>query len=372
MADATRQPPDPVTPPGTETPALATLFEKIVANPWANGFYQTLRSIEAETPNHPRLGRSARPRQDVVRLAQEPSAIFAAAPLSAFNAAEEGRPPRITVHFFGLFGPDGPLPLHLTDYARDRRRNHRDPSFQRFADIFHHRALCLFWRAWADVRPTISFDRPAEDRYQSYIGALTGLGQETLRDRDAMPDLTKFHFAGLFANQTRHASGLGAILSAFFTMPVRVECFVGAWLTLPPLDRSALGIERRSGVLGESILLGASVWSRQNKFRIVAGPLSLPDYLRLLPGGQSFKRLIPIVRNYAGDTMLWDVNMVLRAEEVPKTLLGRQGRLGWTTWLHPRHQTSPAADLFLDASADSLARRFDEKDTTLNSAGEFA
>jgi hypothetical protein len=64
--------------------------------------------------------------------------------------------------------------------------------------------------------------------------------------------------------------------------------------------------------------------------------------------------------------------MVLRAEEVPKTLLGRQGRLGWTTWLHPRHQTSPAADLFLDASADSLARRFDEKDTTLNSAGEFA
>jgi type VI secretion system protein ImpH len=367
MADATRQPPDPVTPPGPETPALAALFEKLVANPWANGFYQTLRSIEAETPDHPRLGRSARPRQDAVRLAQEPSAIFAAAPLSAFNAAEEGRPPRLTVHFFGLFGPDGPLPLHLTDYARDRRRNHRDPSFQRFADIFHHRALSLFWRAWADVRPTISFDRPAEDRYQSYIGAITGLGQETLRERDAMPDLTKFHFAGLFANQTRHASGLGAILSAFFTMPVRIECFVGAWLTMPPPDRSALGTERRSGVLGESILLGASVWSRQNKFRIVAGPLSLEDYLRLLPGGLSFKRLIPIVRNYAGDTMLWDVNMVLRAEEVPKTLLGRQGRLGWTTWLHPRRLTRPAADLFLDASADSHARHFDER--TLQEAG---
>jgi type VI secretion system protein ImpH len=136
--------------PEAASPALAALFEILAASPWANGFYQALRRIEAETPDRPRLGRSTRPRQDVLRLAQEPSAIFASAPLSAFDPAEEGRPPRLTVHFFGLFGPDGPLPLHLTDYARDRRRNHRDPSFQRFADIFHHRALSLFWRAWAE------------------------------------------------------------------------------------------------------------------------------------------------------------------------------------------------------------------------------
>jgi type VI secretion system protein ImpH len=369
MADATRQPPDPVEAP---EPALAGLLGQLAEHPWAHGFYQTLRRMEAETPGRPRLGRTARPRQDALRLAQDPSAIFAPAHIAAFEPSREGNPARLLVHFFGLFGPDGPLPLHLTDYARDRRRNHRDPSFQRFADMFHHRALSLLWRAWADVRPTVSFDRPAEDRFQTYVGALIGLGQDTLRDRDAMPDLTKLHFAGLFANQTRHASGLGAILSAFFTMPVRIECFIGAWLTMPPPDRSALGRERRSGVLGESILLGASVWSRQNKFRIVCGPLSLSDYLRLLPGGQSFRRLIPIVRNYAGDTMLWDVNMVLRAEEVPKTQLGRQGRLGWTTWLHPRHSTRPAADLFLDASADSLARRFDEKIPQTSLAGDHA
>jgi type VI secretion system protein ImpH len=351
-------------------PSLAALFESFAARAWGQGFYQALRAMEATTPGRPRLGRSTRPGQDALRLAQDPSAIFAPAPLAGFDPSAEGAPPRLTVHFFGLFGPDGPLPLHLTDYARDRRRNHRDPGFSRFADIFHHRALSLFWRAWADVRPTVSFDRPAEDRYQTYVGALIGLGQETLRARDAMPDLTKLHFAGLLANQTRHACGLAAILSAFFTMPVRVECFVGAWLTMPKADRSALGAERRSGVLGETILLGASVWSRQQKFRLVFGPLSLAEYMRLLPGGQSFRRLIPIVRNYAGDTMLWDVNMVLRAEEVPRTQLGRAGRLGWTTWLHPRRSTRAAADLFLDAGADSLARRFDE--TTPITAGEFA
>ena len=350
--------------------AARDLIAALLAEPTAHGFYHTMRALEATHPNRPRFGRSVRPAQDVLRLAQEPSAIFAPSILAGFEPGQEAtlagevtRPARLLVHFFGLFGPDGPLPLHLTDYARDRRRNARDPSLQRFADMFHHRALSLFWRAWADVRPTISFDRPDTDRFGLYAACMVGLGMDTLRDRDAMPDLTKLHFAGRLANQTRHAEGLGAILSAFFTMPVRIECFVGTWLELPAADHSKLGGDpqamAKSGTLGRNILLGARVWSRQQKFRIVFGPLSLDDYLRLLPGGLSFHRLIPLVRNYVGDTLLWDVNMVLRRDQVPPTVLGRQGRLGWTTWLTPRRKLADAADLYLDAGADSMAQRID-------------
>jgi type VI secretion system protein ImpH len=341
-------------------PAALDLLDRLAANPSVHGFYQTMRLLEALYRDRPRLGRSVRPSQDALRLAQEPSAIFAPATLAGFEPAADERPARLLVHFFGLFGPDGPLPLHLTDYARDRRRNARDPSFQRFADIFHHRALSLFYRAWADSRPTISFDRPEQDRFSTYIGALIGLGLDSLRDRDAMPHLTKLHFAGRFANQTRNAEGLSAILSSFFTMPVRIECFVGTWLTLPENDRTMLGRDRQTGELGRNLLIGGRVWSRQHKFRVIFGPLSLTDYLRLLPGGLSFHRLIPIVRNYVGDTLLWDVNLVLRQDEVPKTVLGKQGRLGWTTWLHPRRRQADANDLYLDASADSMARQIDD------------
>ncbi len=355
MADASGPAADPVGPgpvdPGAE--------EHLAARPWAFGFYQAMRLIEAGHRDRPRFGRSVRPAQDAVRLAQEPSVVFAPATLAAWEAPEEGRPARLLVHFFGLFGPDGPLPLHLTEYARDRRRNFRDPSFQRFADIFHHRALSLFWRAWADSRPTVSFDRPEQDRFATYVGALIGLGMTSLRDRDAMPDATKLHFAGHLATQTRHADGLAAILSAFFAVPVRIECFVGSWLTLQDGDRTRLGVSPQTGALGGTTLLGGRVWSRQEKFRIVFGPLNLADYLRLLPGGSSFHRVIPIVRNYAGDTLVWDVNLVLRAGEVPPTRLGQQGRLGWTSWLMPRRKETDAADLFLDASADSMARTID-------------
>ncbi len=358
MADADWAAPDPVD-PVAQDPVAQAWADRLAAAPHEFGFWQAMRRLEARYRARPRFGRSARPAEDAVRLAQEPSVVFAPATLAAWEPPQDGRVARLLVHFFGLFGPDGPLPLHLTEYARDRRRNYRDPTLQRFADLFHHRALSLFWRAWADSRPTVSFDRPEEDRFATYMGALIGFGMASLRNRDAMPDLTKLHFAGHLSNQTRHAEGLGSILSAFFTMPVHVECFVGAWLAMPEADRTRLGETPLTGAVGRTALVGGRVWSRQHKFRIVFGPLSMADYQRLLPGGQSFRRLIPIVRNYAGDTLVWDVNLILKRDEVPPTMLGRQGRMGWTTWLGRRRTETDAADLFLDASADSFARTID-------------
>ena len=342
-------------------PAPGGLAAQLHAEPHAFGFYAVMRLLEAMHPDRPRFGHSTRPAQDVLRLAQEPSVTHTPAQLAGYEPGADGRPDRLLVHFFGLFGTDGPLPLHLTEYARNRRRNHNDPTFQRFADLFHHRAISLFYRAWADVRPTVSFDRPATDRFGHYVGALIGLSTPGLRDRDAMPDLTKLHFAGHFAGQTRHGEGLAAILSAFFTMPVRVEGFIGAWLSLPASDYTRLSGGAVTVALGSTALVGGRVWSRQHKFRIVFGPLSLADYERLLPGGLSFHRLVPIVRNYAGDVLIWDVNLILRRAEIPAIRLGRQGRLGWTTWLMPRPSEADAADLFLDASADSHAIAIDRK-----------
>jgi type VI secretion system protein ImpH len=335
--------------------AADAIFGELRRSPQTFGFFALMRHLEALHADRPRFGRSVRPSQDPLRLGQEPSVTHAPASIADFQPGADGSPDRLLVHFFGLFGPDGPLPLHLTEYARDRRRNHADPTFQRFADLFHHRALSLFYRAWADARPTVSFDRPDEDRFADYVSALIGLATPGLRGRDAMPDLTKLHFAGLLSAQTRPPEGLAQILSAFFGMPVRVESFCAAWLGLPESDRTRLGGGAETAELGKTALLGARVWSRQHKFRVVFGPLKLDEYERLLPGGLSFHRLVPIVRNYAGDVPIWDVNLVLRAREVPPIRLGRQGRLGWTTWLMPRRSPDDAADLFLDASADSHA-----------------
>ncbi len=335
-------------PDRTATDAVA-LFEQLQRAPYAFHFFQALRRLECHYRDLPRLGKSLRLSDDPVRLAQEPSLAFAPATLAAFYPGNEVQPPRLAEYFLGLFGPQGPLPTHLTEYARDRARNHGDHTFARFADLFHHRVLCLFYRAWADAEPTVSFDRPDLDRFNVYVGAPCGLGMPALWQRDAVPDLAKFHYAGRLANQTHTAEGLEAILADFFKLPVTLETFVGHWLPLAEASRCRLGETPATGLLGMTAVIGERVWDCQYKFRIVMGPMGLEEFQRFLPGSESLRRVVAWVRNYLGDELLWDFNPILQKEEVPPLVLGEGTRLGWTTWLTSRPLPHDADDLKLDA-----------------------
>jgi type VI secretion system protein ImpH len=188
--------------------------------PYRFDFFDVLRRFECAHPEASRLGRAPRPCDEPIRLGQEASLGFPSSPMASFVPSAAGKPPRLSVHFLGLLGPNGPLPLHLTEYARDRMRNAGDRALVRFLDVFHHRILTLFYRVWADAQPTVSLDRPKEDRFGTYLGSLIGLGMPSLRNRDEFPDQAKLYFAGRFAAQTRNCEGLTAIVGAFFGLPV--------------------------------------------------------------------------------------------------------------------------------------------------------
>ncbi|MEM7670869.1 MAG: type VI secretion system baseplate subunit TssG [Pseudomonadota bacterium] len=305
--------------------------------------FQALRLIEATFNNNPRLGRSRKPSQDAVRLGQEAELAFPPSTVSDFELPDEDEPGRLTNRFFGLFGPHGPLPLHLTEYARDRMRNHHDPTLIAFANVFHHRMTSLLYRAWVAGEPAPSFDRPDDDPFAGKVDAISGRLGRSMSGRDAMPDLAKRHFAGLLGQGPRNESGLLSIVSGFLRVPASVESFVGTWLHLEPHDRWNLG----NSALGLSASLGSRVWSREAKFRIRIGPLDRADYDRLLPGGESLARLTSIIRNYLGDAFEWEANLVLKKAEIPKTCLGDGARLGYTTWIGDRSDDDDGVELFL-------------------------
>lgn len=319
-----------------------TRLDALKDSPQTHHIFQALRLIEAANPDKPRLGRSRKPSDDAVRLKQSAELAFAPSTISDFTPGTEDAPGQLTQRFFGLFGPNGALPLHITEYARDRKRNHNDPTMIAFADMFHHRMLSLHYRAWASGQPAASFDRPDDDKFDEKVAALSGFAGQAFEDRDAMPDLAKRHFAGLMANSTRSEAGLQSILTQFANAPVRIESFVGSWLDLEPHDRGQLG----AVALGSSASLGEKVWSRDAKFRVHIGPLTRQDYDGLLPGTPGFKRMAAIIRNYAGDTLEWEANLILRASDVPPTQLGQTGGLGLTSWIgeRPNHD---ADDLYL-------------------------
>lgn len=332
-----------------EAAYAVALLAALQQTPHAFHFFQALRHLECQYAQQPRLGRSTRLANDPIRLAQEPSLAFAPSTLAAFDPGAVERPPRLFEYFLGLFGPNGPLPLHLTEYARDRLRNHGDPTFARFADIFHHRMLCLFYRAWADTQPTVSYDRPDADRFNVYVGAAFGMGMPSLWHRDAAPDLAKFHHAGRLAGQTRNAEGLEAILGHFFKLPITIQTFISHWLPLSEASRCRLGETPNTGLLGLTAVIGERVWDCQHKFRIVIGPMRLQEFQRFLPGQESLRRLVAWVRTYLGDELLWDVNLVIKKDEIPPLQLGTGAQLGWTTWLASQPLPQDADDLKLDA-----------------------
>ncbi len=366
MASDHRPPSDPVTAPAIMPADQATelltaageapwrarqraeLLEDLRRAPWRFGFCHTLRRLDCLQPERPRIGASPRPADDPVRLGQQPSMRFAPAELAALEQSAGGRPARLLVYFLGLLGPNGPLPLHLTEFARDRLRHASDPTFARFLDLFNHRMLSLLFRGWAQAQPAVSFDRPAQDRFGIYLASLSGTGMPAFQQRDAMPDLAKRHYAGHLSCQTRHAEGLKSILGGLLGLPVRIEEFVGHWLVLPPDCRLRLGETPESGALGQTTTLGGRIWDHQSKFRVRIGPLRLADYLPLLPGGEALARVKAVVRNYVGDQLDWDLRPILAQTEVPSLRLGGGGRLGWTTWLASGPLGRDGDDLKLD------------------------
>ena len=310
-----------------------SLIDQLAADPYRFDFYHAVRSLEALHPTSPRVGNSLRVADDPVRFCQQPSLRFEPATLTEFRHQRENAPMRMFVAFLGLLGPMGPMPLHLTEFIRDRERNANDPTGARFLDIFNHRVISLFYRAWAVNQQAVSFDRPELDRFVVYVATLIGLGTSNLRNRDEVPDLAKLHYSGRLAAQTRNAEGLRAILEDYFKVHVEIEQFVGHWMKLPKDCQCRLGESRDTGVLGKTAIVGTKIWECQQRFKIRMGPMGFADYQRLLPSGRSIRRLRDWVLNYVAQQFGFDVQLVLRGNEVPDCKLGKGARLGWSTWM---------------------------------------
>jgi type VI secretion system protein ImpH len=333
------------------------VLDRLNVEPWAHDFFALVRRMEAIQHTQPGFGVSNRASEDPVRFAQEPLMAFPPCTVSQFHFARSNAPARLFVNFMGLLGPMGPLPLHLTEYAYHRERHHKDRTLSRFLDIFNHRMISLFYRAWAASQMPASYDRCAppvwsdtltdlerqqilaldRDRYAVYVGATCGLGMDEVRHRDALPDAAKLHFAGRLAAATHGPEGLAAVLSSYFKVDATVEEFAGRWVELPAHNLCRLGDRTPATSLGTmsggGAVCGSRTWECQGAFRARLGPMRLKDYQRLLPHASSARRITSWIRNYLGDEFAWEVLLILKADEVPRTRLGEGARLGWTSWV---------------------------------------
>ncbi len=331
----------------TPAAALEALLSEIERDPHRFDFFHLLRRIEGARPDLPRFGTARSPREEAVRLSQPPSLSFA--PSTVTNAGRNPRSgrPTVGVAFMGLLGPQGPLPLHVTEHIWNRIQHHGDDAHARFLDIFNHRMLLLFYRAWAETRAIVGRDRPEFDRFAERVRALFGHAGEAFVNRDAMPDDAKLYFSGHLAAVAKRPVALAAMLRDILRVPLRVVDYAARWIELPANGRWRLGRRTGFSTLGLDVIVGHRVFDVQSGARIELGPLQLAEYRSFLPPGGGAGIVLAVIRNHMGDELEWDINLQLEAEQVPDLRLDGVGQLGWTTWLGERRSPRPAVDLTL-------------------------
>jgi len=315
-----------------------TFLRNLGAEPWRFDYFTVLRHLERTYKDWPRISDSAARREDFVQFGQDPYMEFPASNLARVLQGDN-KPLRVFVKFLGLLGPQGALPLAMTEEAYHFVLS-QDDAFPRFLDIFNNRFIQLFFRAWADSRPIVQHDRPNADRFIAYIGSTIGVGSKPYQNLDSIPDPVKLGFAGLLGSQIKSASRLAGAVCGLFNVRAEVDEFVGTWLPIEPAEWSMLG--KSYNTLGGDAMLGKAVFSVQDKIRVRIYTKNLAQYIRFLPTGDLCEPLADLVFFYNGEQLDWDVELAIPSGAAEPIKLGRFGQLGWTSWMAPNWASSEA------------------------------
>ncbi len=179
------------------------------------------------------------------------------------------------------------------------------------------------------------------------------MGTAGLQGRLAVQDRALLRYAGLLGQMPTCAASLEAILRDYFGVDAEVEQFVGAWYPLKEDDQSDLALEGMNNQLGEGAIAGDAVWDPQARFRVRLGPLNLVRFLAFMPEGQAVRELQDLIRFYVGSVLQFDLQLVLKADEVPWCRLGDESaagpRLGWSGWLKTGEFSEDAGDAMFES-----------------------
>lgn len=314
---------------------VGRLNEELEREPFHFNFFQMVRLLKQALPGRSGVGEFVNPAGEVVRFRASASVAFPASAVQEFKAGDSTAPAQATVNFMGLTGPEGVMPAAYTELLMERVRA-KDTAGRDFLDIFNHRMISLFYRAWEKYFFPRDYEGADRDVVSRHLLDLIGLGTSALQNRQDVPDDALIFYSGILAQHPRSASGLRQLLEEYFDVPVEVQQFAGRWYRLDASTCTRLSEGQNfSQCLGQGTIVGDEIWDQHGGIRVRLGPLSYKRYLEFLPGEPAHTALRSLVRFYGNDEFDFEAELILKKEETPSCHLGAEDaapQLGWTTW----------------------------------------
>ena len=313
----------------------AKLTAKLIEDAPSFEFFQAVALLQRLRDKMRPVGEFSSPADEAVRFRVNQRLGFPASEIQKLDIKEDA-PAEMTVNFMGMTGPMGVLPYTYSELILERARA-KDYSLASFLDIFNHRAISMFYRAWQKFRFPVNYAAGGRDLFSQYLLDLVGLGTAGLRDRQEIEDEALLHYVSLVAMQARSAEALQQLLADYFEVPVEIQQFTGAWYGL---DRSTQCMmkdsESPSTQVGSGAVVGDAVWDRQGRVRIRIGPLNMERYNDFLPKGTAYAAIRAITRFFSNQCLDFEVQLVLDRSQVPDIQLDLDSkspaRLGWVSW----------------------------------------
>ena len=345
----------------TTTVPAGGLLERMLQQGWKFDFFQAVWLLERYCGEHTPVGQRGPVSSEPIRFRPHVSVGFPPTDvrrITAFRGDNEAEPGfRLDVTFMGLYGVSTPLPLHYAiemlrsvepygapgdppaeesstgKVAVEERATDSNPT-RDFLDIFHHRLLSLFYRAWTKYRHDVVFGMPGRDTITDYLLWLIGCPRHYDEAVVGVDPIRLIRYAGLLTQHPKSAVSLEGLLFDYWNgVEIRVEQCVGRWVTLNAADLNGIGVVN-SG-LGVNLTVGEQVYDLSGQFNISVGPVDWQTYLSFLPSGEWFAQMRSLVRLYCSDPLAFTIEVKIEAGEIPQTQLTsdeQAGRLGFTSW----------------------------------------
>lgn len=230
----------------------------------------------------------------------------------------------ITTRHFGMFAPYGPLPIHITDHARQELMVYGSRVFQEFISIFSQRFAVLQYRAWSQLHVLLGHERGNSNSFLKHVKQLSGVSE--LDDKCHESHNLRPLFAGAWLTNRLNLLQLGKILSHYFQVKIVVSPRYARWF-----EYHKKNTQQRMGFLGKT-RIGKRFFDAQNSAKISIGPLGKDEYISFLHDGERFISLMKICSDFVSHQLVFSVDIIIKMEP---EMSGRVSKvsLGKNSWL---------------------------------------
>jgi len=315
----------------------SSLEEQLLREGYRFGFFQAVKLLEMSRPGCIPVGEGIEPEKEAIKFKANVGFGFPASEIYGITESKNYlNSYEMVTNIMGLAGNLGPLPEHVTELIIERLWN-KDTALRDFLDIFNHRLLSIFYRVRKIYRVGFDIVSPEKSKVAEHFFSLIGLGTPGLRGRMEVDDHALLYYSAAINQQRRSAAGLASIVTDCFKIQGRlgIRQFIGQWSDLDEGQLTVLGRNGKNRELGMDAIVGRRFWDQQGKIVIYIGPLNLREFFDFLPNRRAFKPFCQLTGFYVGGLISFDIVLVLKSCDVPKSRIGSRYKtmLGWTSWL---------------------------------------